>query len=384
MRVIPASEAAISERTRPLVSRAGFMLMAISGMVLLIACGNVANLLLARAAGRNREMAVRLAIGAGRLRLLRQLLTESLLLALIGGACGLVVARWARDLLWWMRPPVFNHAAFRLDMDPAGAALRAGSFGVDRRPLRTGAGAACDQSEPGERFERARQRLGRFPTCLELRSMLVIVQVALSLVALTGAAVFVRSLSSFLRADTGFDAPHLAIVAYNVTGQGYTEARGREFHERALERAAGVPGVVAAGLSRDSPFHVAGIRGLKYEEQEPRPTLTSVVHPGYFQVMRIPLLRGRDFSPVENKNAPRVAIVNQAAAAACWPGEDPIGKRVTFSGEDIPVEVIGVVSNANYQDVGETPKPHGVSFAGAILLSDRRCSTCAHRATPRR
>ncbi len=356
IRVLSLTEAAMSERTRPVVSKTGTVLMAISSMVLLIACGNVASLLLARATARNREIAIRLAMGAARSRLVRQLLTESTVLALLGGACGLLVARWARDLLWSMRPPAFNHAAFRLELDQRvllfnlGISLLTGIvFGLVPALRATAPDLATDLRDRGS----ASSGLNHV---WSPRSVLVIFQVALSLVALIGAGLFLRSLQNATQVDTGFDAPHLGIVSYNVTDLGYNEERGRDFHRRALERAAAIPGVAAAALSRDLPFHVSYIRGIVLDGQESRPTLTGFVHPGYFQTMRIPLLRGRDFTLTDTKTAPRVVIVNQAAAAVLWPGEDPIGKTFTFAGEGVPVEVVGVARNANYQDIGEPAK----------------------------
>jgi len=188
------------------------------------------------------------------------------------------------------------------------------------------------------------------------------VQVALSLVALIGACLFARSLSSAGSADPGFDAPHLAIVSFNMNHGGYNEARGRDYARRVVERAAATPGVTAATLSKDVPFRVSGSRTVMLQGQEStvngqgRAVLTSVVWPGYFQTLGIPLLRGRDFTQLDTKTTGRVAIVNQAAAAAYWPGENPIGKLIRFFGEGVPVEVVGVARNANYQSIGEAPQ----------------------------
>ena len=154
------------------------------------------------------------------------------------------------------------------------------------------------------------------------RAVLVMAQVAFSLVALIGAGLFTRSLRSAGQIDPGFDAAHLGIVVYNVTDQGYSEARGREYHQRALQKAASVHGVVTAALGRDVPFHVSSTRTLLLPGEENaavgqgRSTLTSVVSPGYFQTMGIPLLRGRDFHMADTKTTPRVVIVNQTAATA--------------------------------------------------------------------
>jgi predicted permease len=354
------SEAALSARTRPMISQAGAVLMTVSALVLLIACGNVANLLLARAAGRNKEIAVRLAMGATRPRLIRQLLTESLLLAVAGGVVGLVAARWARDLLWGMRPANFNHASFHLDLDSRvllftlGISVLTGVvFGLAPALRATKSDLATDLKERSG-------AAGGFRTVWRLRAVLVMAQVALSLVALIGAGLFVRSLRNAGQIDPGFDAAHLGIVVFNVNDQGYNEARGREFQQRALERAAAVPGVVSASLSLDPPFHVSFSRKVLVDGQENaaqgRPALTSVIFPGYLRTMSIPLLRGRDFSALDAKTAPRVVIVNEAAAATYWPGRNPIGQRLSFTTDKSQFEVIGVARNANYQAIDEAPQ----------------------------
>src|SRR5664279_5138597 len=357
------SEAALNARTRPVVSQAGAVLMTISSLVLLIACANVANLLLARATGRHKEIAIRLAMGASRSRLIRQLLTESVLLAVTGGAIGLVLASWARNLLWALRPPMFKHAGFHLDLDPrvlmftVGISLATGVlFGLAPAFRATRADLATDLKE------RAGVPEG-FHRLWRPRGVLVMAQVAFSLVALIGAGLFARSLRSAGQIDAGFDAAHLGIVAYNVTDQGYNEVRGREYHQRAVETAAAVHGVISAALGRDGPFYVASTRMVQLEGEDNsttgqgRSTLTSVVSPGYFQTMGIGLLRGRDFRSADSKTAPRVVIVNATAAAAYWPGQDPIGRHISFAGEGVPVEVIGIVKTANYQAINEPPQP---------------------------
>jgi putative ABC transport system permease protein len=357
------TEAALNARTRPVVSQAGAVLMTFSALVLLIACANVANLLLARATGRHKEIAIRLAMGASRGRLIRQLLTESVLLAIAGGACGLILANWARDLLWALRPPMFNHAGFRLELDlrvllfTAGISLATGVlFGLAPAFRATKADLATDLKE------RASAPAG-FQHVWHPRAMLVMAQVAFSLVALIGAGLFARSLRSAGQIDPGFDATHLGIVAYNVTDQAYNEGRGREYHQRAVEQAASVHGVVSAALGRDGPFRVASSRMLLLAGQENtatgqgRSTLTCVVSPGYFRTMGITLLRGRDFRATDTKTTTRVVIINQTAAAAYWPGQDPIGQRISFAGEGLPVEVIGIVKTANYLAIAEAPQP---------------------------
>ncbi len=361
IKLIPASQAAIGEKTRSALSDTGFVLMAISGLVLLIACANVANLLLARAAGRNKEITVRLALGAGRWQLMRQLLVESTLLSLAGGALSLLVARAARDLLWWMRPPDFKYAGFQLDLDGRvlayclGISLITGIlFGLIPAIRATRADLASDLKE---RAGQASSHGSWNP-----RSLLVIGQVSFSLVALVGAGLFLRSLLNATHIDPGLDALHLGSVGFNVSDQGYNEARGREFERRAMELAAAAPGVDSVSMAKDSPFHVGSSRTVLLQGQDNtvsgqgRQTLTSVTWPGYFKTVGIPILRGRDFTPRDDKSAPKVAIVNEAAAAHFWPGEDAVGKAIQFSGENLPVEIVGVARNANYREIGEAPE----------------------------
>ena len=284
------------------------------------------------------------------------------MLALLGGAAGLVLARWARDVLWSMRPPMFTYAGVHLDLDGrvlaytlAISLLTGILFGLAPALRATGGDLASDLKE----------RTGRSDSSLKgrrTRSMLVIGQVALSVVALVGAGLFVRSLWNAGRIETGFDAARLGVVAFNVADQGYNEGRGREFERQALERAASVPGVVSATLAKDVPFHVSLARTVLLEGQEDttagkgRFTLTSVVWPGYLPTVGIPILRGRDFSLLDTATTPRVAIVNEAAAMAYWPGENPIGKRIRFFGDNAPAEVVGIARNANYQAIGERPQ----------------------------
>jgi len=356
------AESALPHASRGSITQAGRVLVMVSVLVLLIACGNVASLLLARAASRHKEIAVRLALGAGRARLIRQLLTESILLALVGGLAGLVFAAFARNVLWSMRPPMFTYSAVHLDLDRTVLAFSLGIslltgilFGLAPALRATRSDLSVDLKE---RAGQSSSRWGRWNP----RSVLVMGQVAFSVIALVGAGLFVRSVSQAGRFDPGFDAAHLGVVVFNVADQGYSEARGREFRARVLQRASEVPGVAAAGLAKDWPFFVSFARNIMLEGQENtssgtgRRILEGVVAPGFLRAAGIPLLRGRDFGPQDSATNPHTAIVNEVAANAYWPGEDPVGKRVTFAGEAQPVEVIGVARNANYLALGERPQ----------------------------
>ncbi|HEY2015278.1 MAG TPA: ABC transporter permease [Bryobacteraceae bacterium] len=363
VRLSSVSEALLAPKTRAMVTSAGTVLMIISALVLMIACANVANLLLARAVGRNKEITVRLALGASRWRLIRQLLTESVLLSVLGCGAGLAFAALARDVLWSMRPPMFAHAGVHLDLDfrvlgysLVVSVLTGTLFGLLPAVRATRADLATDLKE---RAGRSAYSAG----ALRLRSMMVSGQVAFSLIALVGAGLFVRSIINASHIDPGFDAAHLGTVSFNVGDQGYNEARGRDYQTRVVEVAAATPGVVSAALSKDPAFRVSSARTLLLDGQENtasgagRVTLTSVVGPGYFRTMGIPLLRGRDFAPPDTPSTPRVAIVNETAAAHFWPGEEAVGKRIHFFGDSLPAEVVGVARNANYLTIGEEPQP---------------------------
>jgi len=342
VRLSPVSEAVLAAKTRATVASAGTILMIISALVMMIACANVANLLLARALARSKEITVRLALGAGRWRLIRQLLIESTVLSVLGGAAGLALAGWARDLVWSMRPPMFTHSGVHPDLDwrvmgysLAVSILTGILFGLIPALRATRADLANDLKE---RAAQPGSSVGGW----SLRSVLVSGQVAFSLIALVGAALFVRSIRNAGRIDPGFDADRLGMVAFNVGDQGYNEGRGRDYQSRVSELAAATPGVTSAALSKDPAFRVSAARTVLLEGQENtvsgtgRITLTSVVGPGYFRTAGIPVLRGRDFRPLDTQSTPRVAIVNEFAAAHFWPGEEAVGKRLHFFGDSVP------------------------------------------------
>ncbi len=197
------------------------------------------------------------------------------------------------------------------------------------------------------------------PGRVRLRALLVAGQVALSVIALVGAGLFLRSLWSASGIDMGFDPSHVGLVAFNLAGQEYDEAHGRLYEQQVLDLAAATPGVTSAALSKDGPMQVSAARTVLLDGQEGassnlgRAILTSVVSPDYFRTMHLPLERGRDFSPADTKTTPRVAIVNEAAAAHFWPGEDAIGKILHFYGDPLSAQVVGIARNASYQAIGE-------------------------------
>ncbi|HEX3745874.1 MAG TPA: ABC transporter permease [Bryobacteraceae bacterium] len=354
----PATDASIPPDYRAQIQRAANVLLAISTLVLIIACGNLASLLLARAAGRRKEIALRLALGANRRRLVRQLLTESVLLAVLGGAAGLAIAILARDLLWSMRPPMFLHAAAKVSLDGnvlaynfAISVLTGLIFGLVPALRATNPDLANDLKE--------RSGQAHFTGAWNPRSMLVMAQVAFAVVALVGAGLFVRSLRKAMRFDPGFDLDHLGIIVFNFADHGYTPAQGRDFQRRALELARSTPGVAAATLSNDWPFRVSLSRTMSIPGRDTpgQIVLSEFVAPGFLQTEGIPLLRGRDFNDQDGAKNPHVVIVNQDAADRYWPGKDPLGQHVSFYGETGEAEVVGVARTANYRAIGEKPEP---------------------------
>jgi len=335
------------------------LLCVVVGLVLLLCCANVANLVLVRAVGRGREFGVRLTLGASRRRLVRQLITESVVLATLGGLAGLLLAAWGVRLFLVLLPPM--PVPLHLDVAPdwrvllfaaAATMLTALLFGL--APALRSAGAdlvpALKQAAP--------LGIGRKPT---LQSVLVVVQVAVSLVLLVGAGLFVRSLLAAQHVDVGLDSNGVVIAA--VDTQGYKEPQRAEFYRELQGRLGRLPAVSGVALGSSVPFNLLGSRtGTGVEGYEPRQGEDMEFHfaavgPDYFRVLHIPLLRGRSFTSADRQGAPAVAIVNEAFASRFWPHQDPIGKRLTYSADLKNLTVVGVVPTGKYVSPGEEPTP---------------------------
>jgi predicted permease len=362
--LIPLAQATINPGFRDNIVKAGGLLMTIVGLVLLIACANVANLLLARAAARQKEIAVRLSLGAGRGRLIMQLLTEGTLLALIGGAAGLILAYWAQGLLWSFRPPFL--AADAIDLHPDTRVLLFTLAVSVATGVIFGLAPAIQASRPDlvvELKEKTGAPAGsnRF---FSLRNVLVSAQIALSLVALVGAGLFLRSLQHAQQISPGFDAPHLAVLSFDLGAQGYTEERGRQFQQRVLERAAAVPGVQTASVASTVPLFAGGFaRTVFLEGQDAsdrragRLVQISVVGPQYLETLGIPLLRGRALSERDQPNTPMAVVINESMAKRFWPDQDALGKRFKFFGQDFFNQVVGIARDSKYNFIGEEETP---------------------------
>src|SRR6266536_4145060 len=331
----------------PIIGFAG-VLMAVVGLVLLLACTNLANLLLARATERRKEIAVRLAIGAGRRRLVRQLLTETILFSLSGGAAGVFLAAAINSAVRGIRLPNDVTLLFDLRTDwrvLSFALLLSIATGI-LFSLVPALQSSKPQLVPALKDESSMAGFRRS----RLRNFLVIAQVSLSLVLLISAGLIVRSLQAAQKMRPGFNPENAVAISFDVSLQGYNEERGRAFQKQVLERAQALPQIENAALTdylplglnyNDSTIYV---EGTEFKGASTLPIAIPIESsPGYFDVMGIPL-RGRDFREDENKKESRVAIVNETFAKKFFNGQDPIGRRFNWHGPKDPFfEIVGVV-----------------------------------------
>ncbi|HSE25102.1 MAG TPA: ABC transporter permease [Pyrinomonadaceae bacterium] len=361
------------------INTAGAIAMAIAGLILLIACANVANLLLARGAARRKEIGIRLALGASRPRLVRQLLTESLVLALLGGGLGLLLAYWITQLMQGMIPVL----AYNIVNDFFALDSRALLFTVIAS-LATGIifglAPALQSSNPqivpvlkGVSEAHLQGKLKR----VTLRNSLVVAQVALSLMVLVCGGLFIKSFRKAQAIDPGFGTTRNALLlSMNPQLVGYGDDQTKNFYQQVVERTKTLPGVEAVGLTRLVPLgDSSNSTGPVLKEGETlargsagRDVMTTVVDPGYFDAMQIPFVEGRNFDDRDQPKTQRVVIINQRMAEILWPGEKAVGRRILIGADSKePLEVVGVVKTGKYRSLAEDPKPY---FYGA--MSQRR------------
>lgn len=341
-------------------SRPLFILMGLVSLILLIACANVANLLLARAALRKREISLRLSLGASRGRLIRQLLTESMALAFLGGAVGCLFAYWGTSLLISLMSSTGNTISLSVSPDVRVVGFTTGTclFTAILFGLAPAWRTARTDLVPG--LKQSPRTVSTAALHLGLGKALVVSQVALSFVLLFGAGLFVRTLVKLKNVDIGFDARNLLLFGLNPTKSGYKEATLNDFFFRVSQRLAALPGVQSATASFHEPIN-DGRRGRTLRVSGltlPPDQMSVAVMPagsGFFATMKIPLLRGRDFNEHDTERAPKVAVVNQSFVKRYFPDRDPMDQHIAFDSDpaDQEMKIVGIARDAKYGSLRE-------------------------------
>jgi putative ABC transport system permease protein len=358
----PLAEAALGFAPRKQSVSATLALSFAVAFVLLIACANLANLSLARAARRAREMGVRVALGAGRGRLVRQLITEAAVLSVAGGVIGIAIG-WAGARLLWSQRPGFLTAAY-VDLNPdtrvilftvALSVLSCLLFGLT--PVIRA--SAPDLSKLLNSAGRGNVQGGsRSP----LRAALVVGEIALALVALVGAGLFIRSMRRAQSIDLGFESKNLFVAGINLGALQMNPEQGREFMRALTQKLKSVPGVAATAVAGNGPLQGGGLlqttlrEGESVESRAGILALTDPVTPGYFDSMRIPIVEGRDLNAYDRQGTTRVIVISEATARRFWPGQRAIGRRLHFATAPDLYEVVGISRDATVFNIGEQPQ----------------------------
>lgn len=347
---------AIVQNIRPAL----LILFGAVGFVLLIACSNVANLLLARAAAREREIAIRMAMGAGRLRLMRQILTESVLVSLIGGGLGVLIAMWGTQALISLNPQGIPRAN-EISVDPKVLVFALAASVVCGILFGLVPAVQTSRQDLNDVLKEGGKSLVGNARGRRVRSALVVVEVALALVLMTGAGLLIKGFSRLQSVDPGFN--HESVLAFQLSLPDASYPRPPQqttFLKGVLERFSALPGVTSASAISQAPLAGGGPSYIFWAEGRPLPTPSEapvassrVISPNYFETLNIPLTAGRVFTEADNKDAPAVVIVNENFAKSMWPGEDPIGKRMTvgvpLAGEKPDWStIVGVVGNVKH------------------------------------
>ena len=378
LRLIPLSEVRIDPDQKDVYVRAGVLLSAVVGLVLLVACGNVANMLLARAAGRRREIAVRLALGARRDQLVRQLLLEGALLALAAGAAGLLFAAFLLRVIGAFDSP-YLPADLELGLDPP---VLLYTLVLSLLTVLLFALVPALQATRPDLVTALKEANAPAPRRLELRGLLVVGQVALALISLVSASLFLLSLGKAQKLDPGFERRNLVVASFDLDDRGYDEARGRAFLRRLEERVAALPGVRSAGVAESLVLADQALRRtISPEGQEPDPARPLILQPNavsprYFQTMGVRLLRGRLLTENDRPGTPSVAVINRTMAETLWPGIDPVGRRFSMMPTKEIVEVVGEVEDLHYNSLSEGPQlyayfPLEQHYSSAVTLHVR-------------
>jgi predicted permease len=339
-------------------------LMCIAGLVLLLACVNVANLMLVRAVGRRREIAIRMALGVSRWRLVRQLLVESLIVSLAGGVVALVITLWTQGTLMKFMP-VTEDIPLSLTVTADRtvllatlviSALTGVIFGILPALRSSGvAPAAVLKEETGSASGTLRKA--------RLASSLVIAQISLSLLLLVCAGLFIRSFRSAQQIDPGFNPHNVLIASYDLFTAGYSDSTGAEFDRQLVSKLESLPGVQSAALSDREPLSFGGgstsvkPEGYVSPANESMETQAAIITPNFLQTMQIPIMKGRDFTLQDTKSSQRVVIVSEAFANRYWPNQEPLGKQLNSDFTHEWFKVVGVARDAKERGLNEKPMP---------------------------
>jgi predicted permease len=340
---------------------ASAVLLVVVGIVLVIACSNVANLLLARSAARQQEMAVRLAMGASRQRLVRQLLTESVLLGFLSGVVGLFIAYAGLELLFGMLPASANFVAPKLDATVFTFALVISLatgflFGTVPAFKASHAGVAEALKEEARTTGRSRRKL-------TFANTLLVGQVAFSFLLLVTAALFLRSIQRAYDIDPGFQTAHLAVFTTNPGPAGYGKAQTRAFYKEVRERVAGISAVASVSWASNMPLWARAVSGVNVEGREQRSqsdkitAIVNTVDRRYFETAGVVIAQGREFASIDHETSPPVAIINEKMAHDYWPGGNALGRRIQLAGDKQMRQIVGIARTANYSAWGEPPQP---------------------------
>jgi predicted permease len=338
------------------------LIMAAVGLVLLIACANVANLSLSRAATRQKEIAVRLALGASRLRLVRQLLTESVLIAILGGAMGLLLAYWTLHAL--LVATGLDQRLFALNISPDIRVFGHTLLVSVLTGLTFGLAPALQATRPNLTSALKDEGVATGLRRARLRDLLIVAQVTVCMVLLTTAGLLLRGLQRAQTLDPGFRTDQALVTSLDLREQGYDQSGAAVFHQRLMERLEAMPGVKSVSLASITPLSAITHGQIIPEGGAQEVNVHSnAVSPNYFETLGIPLLQGRTFSDREIKEQTPVALVNEALAKVCWPGEQPVGKRFKGDSTGVYYEVIGVVKGVRSFRLAQVDGP---SFYASI------------------
>jgi macrolide transport system ATP-binding/permease protein len=339
---------------------ASFGLLLVVAVVLLIACSNVANLLIARSAARKQEMAVRLAVGASRQTLVRQLLTESVLLGLLGGGLGIVIGYGSLHLLFRALPSAANFVTPKLDTTVFAFALAVSL--VTSFIFGTAPALSTSRDAVSATLKEESRTAGRSRRKVTMANLLLVGQVAFSFLMLVVATLFLRGIERAYRIDPGFQTAHLSVFFTNPQQVGYGKSQIKAFAKQVRGKVAALPGVESVSWSSNMPLWARGESGLRVEGHQGRSqadtiaTIVNTVDTNYFETAGITIARGRPFTGLDQEQSAPVAVVNEKLAHEFWADTNPIGKRIQLPGENQMRQIVGVSRNANYTSWGESPQ----------------------------